>query len=231
MSLAVIVLAAGSGVRLGAALPKALVPLRGEPILVHALRAARPAADYLLVAAPPGHADAVRRLAAPFAATVVSGGLTRQESVLAALTALPAGVDVVLVHDAARALAPTALFHAVAAAVRSGHGAVVPALPVVDTIKRVARAADGDAGAAEVVRGTVDRSALRAVQTPQGFSTELLARAHAAAGEDATDDAGLVEALGEEVVLIPGSPRALKITTPWDLRLAEFLLGEGGTDA
>lgn len=226
MSVAVIVLAAGSGVRLGATLPKALVHLAGEPLLVHALRAAADAAEHLIVTAPAAHAEEVRRLAAPFGAVVVTGGQSRQASVAAALAALPHSADVVLVHDAARALAPSGLFDAVVAAVRAGNDAVVPALPVVDTIKRVGPARDGW----ERVTATVDRGPLRAVQTPQGFTRALLARAHAAAGSDtATDDAGLVEAIGGEVVLIPGSTRALKVTTAWDLRLAESLLA--GEDA
>lgn len=106
-----------------------------------------------------------------------------------------------------------------AAAVRSGHDAVIPVLPVVDTIKEV------DAG--ERVLGTVDRSALRAVQTPQGFRRAVLAAAHAAAGDPLTDDAGLVEKQGVPVVCVPGSEHALKITRPFDLALAEYLLTTG----
>lgn len=124
-----------------------------------------------------------------------------------------------LVHDAARALTPPALVEAVAAAVRAGHQAVIPVLPVVDTIKEVD--ADG------VVLGTVDRSALRAVQTPQGFRREVLAAAHAAAGDPLTDDAGLVEQQGVPVFCVPGSEYALKVTRPFDLTLAEQLLAAG----
>jgi 2-C-methyl-D-erythritol 4-phosphate cytidylyltransferase len=131
------------------------------------------------------------------------------------------GTDVVLVHDAARPLTPPALTAAVVAAVRAGHRAVVPVLPLADTVKRI-----DETGR---VLATVDRSTLRAVQTPQGFDPELLLRAHrvaAAAGAAATDDAGLVEALGEPVHTIPGDATAFKITTPWDHRLAEFLVEE-----
>jgi 2-C-methyl-D-erythritol 4-phosphate cytidylyltransferase len=147
---------------------------------------------------------------------VVAGGAERQASVAAALAAVPAGPEIVLVHDAARALTPPELVESVAEAVRAGHDAVIPVLPVVDTIK--------DVGAGEVVLGTVDRSALRAVQTPQGFRRSVLAAAHAAAGDPLTDDAGLVEKLGIPVVCVPGSEYALKVTRPFDLALAEHLL-------
>ncbi|MGW5670454.1 IspD/TarI family cytidylyltransferase, partial [Micromonospora sp. NPDC003776] len=119
----------------------------------------------------------------------------------------------------ARALTPPELVESVAEAVRSGHRAVIPVLPVVDTIKEV------DAG--ERVLGTVDRGALRAVQTPQGFRRSVLAAAHEAAGDSLTDDAGLVEKQGLPVVCVPGSELALKITRPFDLALAEHLLAAG----
>ncbi|GGJ97746.1 hypothetical protein GCM10010123_29760 [Pilimelia anulata] len=151
---------------------------------------------------------------------VVAGGATRQASVAAALAAAPAGLDIVAVHDAARALAPVALVEAVAAAVRAGAPAVVPVLPVVDTVRGV--------DAAGALAGVVDRAALRRVQTPQGFARAVLARAHAAAADDRTDDAGLVEALGVPVAAVPGAEAAFKITTPYDLALAEALLARAG---
>lgn len=219
---AVLVPAAGAGVRLGPGAPKALRPLAGEPLLVHAVRriAAAPSVRVIVVAAPMADVESVRELLAPVApVTVVPGGAERQASVAAALAAVPAGPEIVLVHDAARALTPPELVEAVAGAVRSGHDAVIPVLPVVDTIKEV------DAG--ERVLGTVDRSALRAVQTPQGFRRSVLAAAHAAAGDPLTDDAGLAEKQGVPVVCVPGSELALKITRPFDLALAEHLLAAG----
>ncbi|MEU1754663.1 2-C-methyl-D-erythritol 4-phosphate cytidylyltransferase [Micromonospora matsumotoense] len=219
---AVLVPAAGAGVRLGPGGPKALRLLGGEPLLVHAVRriAAAPSVHTIVVAAPAAEVDAVRRLLAPVAPVlVVAGGAERQESVANALAAVPPGPGIVLVHDAARALTPSALVEAVAAAVRAGHRAVIPVLPVIDTIKEV----DGDG----VVLGTVDRSALRAVQTPQGFRREVLAAAHAAAGDPLTDDAGLVEQQGVPVFCVPGSEYALKVTRPFDLTLAEHLLVAG----
>lgn len=220
---AVLVPAAGAGVRLGPGPPKALRPLDAQPLLVHAVRrlcAAR-CVGCVVVAAPPSDVDAVRALLALEATaavvTVVAGGASRQESVARALAAVPDGFDVVLVHDAARALAPPSLVETVAAAVRDGHDAVIPVLPVVDTVKVVD--ADG------YVERTVDRSVLRAVQTPQGFRRGLLAKAHAAAGPDqATDDAGLVERLGVAVRCVPGSELAIKITRPADLAIAQMLL-------
>lgn len=190
---------------------------------MHAVRrlAAAPSVRTIVVAAPLAELDAVRDLLAPVApVTVVPGGAERQASVAAALAAVPPGPEIVLVHDAARALTPPELVEAVAAAVRAGRPAVIPVLPVVDTIKEV--------GAEETVLGTVDRSVLRIVQTPQGFRRSVLAAAHAAAGDALTDDAGLVEKQGVPVSCVPGSEYALKITRPFDLALAEHLLAAGG---
>lgn len=216
---AVLVPAAGAGVRLGPGGPKALRLLDGEPLLVHAVRriAAAPSVRMIVIAAPAAEVDAVAALLAPVApVTVVPGGAERQESVGRALAAVPGDVGIVLVHDAARALAPPELVESVAAAVRGGRPAVIPVLPVVDTIKQV--------GPDDVVHGTVDRSVLRSVQTPQGFRHDVLAAAHAAATDPLTDDAGLVEKAGVEVTCVPGSDLALKITRPLDLVLAEALL-------
>lgn len=218
---AVLVPAAGAGVRLGPGRPKALRLLAGEPLLVHAVRrlAAAASVHTIVVAAPAAEVVGVRALLAPVAPViVVAGGAERQASVAAALAAVPAGPTIVLVHDAARALTPPELVESVAAAVRGGQAAVIPVLPVVDTIKEV----DAD----EVVLGTVDRSALRAVQTPQGFRRSVLTAAHAAAGDPLTDDAGLVEKQGVPVACVPGSEYALKITRPFDLALAEHLLAD-----
>ncbi|ASW56995.1 2-C-methyl-D-erythritol 4-phosphate cytidylyltransferase [Plantactinospora sp. KBS50] len=220
---AVLVPAGGAGVRLGPGAPKALRPLAGEPLLVHAVRriAAAPSVRSIVVAAPAAEVSAVRDLLAPVApVAVVPGGATRQQSVAAALAAVPAGPEIILVHDAARALTPSGLVESVAAAVRAGRAAVIPVLPVVDTIKEVS--------AGDLVLGTVDRSALRAVQTPQGFRREVLVAAHAAAADALTDDAGLVEKLGTSVSCVPGSEYALKITRPFDLLLAEHLLTRAG---
>jgi 2-C-methyl-D-erythritol 4-phosphate cytidylyltransferase len=204
---------------------------------VHAVRALAAAGSVRLVvvAAPTDDVEAVRGLLTHALAglagpgvpvVVVPGGPTRSLSVQAALKALPEDVDVVLVHDAARPLVPVGLVEAVDAAVRAGHPAVVPALPVVDTVKRVAPAADLP-GVEEVV-GTAERSALRAVQTPQGFRRDTLAQAYAAAERDgvldATDDAGLVERMGVPVVVVPGDEQAFKVTRPLDLLLADAVL-------
>jgi 2-C-methyl-D-erythritol 4-phosphate cytidylyltransferase len=128
---------------------------------------------------------------------------------------------VLLVHDAARAFTPPALIRAVVDAVAGGAPAVIPVLPVADTVRQV--------DASGSVTGTPDRTRLRVVQTPQGFSAELLARAYAglADGDSATDDAGLVERIGETVRTVPGHPHAMKITTPFDLAIAESVLAVG----
>jgi 2-C-methyl-D-erythritol 4-phosphate cytidylyltransferase len=219
---AVIVAAAGLGVRLGPGGPKALRTLGGEPLLVHAVRriAAAPSVAAIVVAAPPDAVEAAGALLDGVApVTVVPGGAHRQESVGNALAAVPADLPIVLVHDAARALAPPDLVESVAAAVRDGEAAVIPTLPVVDTIKHV--------DAHEAVLGTVDRASLRVVQTPQGFRRDVLTAAHAAAVDPLTDDAGLVERHGVRVRCVPGSPLALKITRPFDLGVAEQLLEAG----
>ena len=163
---------------------------------------------------------------------VVAGSpRSRQASVALGLAAALAAVpqaDVVIVHDAARALTPSEVTQRVVAAVRAGHEAVVPALPVTDTVKEVEARREGEP---EPVVGTPRRDRLRAVQTPQGFSTPVLVAAHRAgagrAGDEAlaaSDDAGLVEACGGSVVVVAGDERAMKVTTPMDLALAEMLL-------
>jgi len=229
---AVLVPAAGAGVRLGPGGPKALRLLAGEPLLVHAVRrvAAAPSVRVIVVAAPAADVPAIRELLAPVAPVTVVPAAQRQESVALALAAVPPELEIVLVHDAARALTPPALIESVAAAVRAGHPAVIPVLPVVDTIKEVASQAPTPApsvtgAGAERVLGTVDRSVLRVVQTPQGFRREVLVAAHAAAADVLTDDAGLAEKQGVPVVCVPGSELAFKITRPLDLILAEALLG------
>jgi 2-C-methyl-D-erythritol 4-phosphate cytidylyltransferase/2-C-methyl-D-erythritol 2,4-cyclodiphosphate synthase len=224
-ALGIVVVAAGSGTRLGGSEPKAFVALRGVPVLERALRgvfdSVEPAQVVLVV--PSSHLKAARSIAdrvagvASDSVSVVAGGATRQASVAAGLAALAAGVDTVLVHDAARALTPPVLFDRVARAVRSTGGGVIPALPVTDTVKRV--------GADAAVLGTVDRSDLVHVQTPQGFPRVDLDAAYAGAIEEHTDDAALFAAAGHVVTVVEGEARAFKITTPWDLRRAENVLG------
>ena len=218
---AVVVVAAGSGTRLGAGQPKAFVPLRGRTLLersLHAVRGMRHAVEVVVVA-PDGlveQAAALAEAALGRPAVVVAGGATRQLSVAEGLAVVAPEAEVVLVHDAARALAPASLFDAVVDAVRERGYGVVPGLPVSDTVKRVG--GDGE------VHETVDRSRLAAVQTPQGFPREQLLTAYALAASDETDDAALVAAAGFRVDVVPGDAHAFKLTTPWDLRRAEELL-------
>lgn len=238
METAAIVAAAGRGERMGPGVLKPLRPLGGVPILVHALTGLTAAASVgrVVVAAPPDAVEEMRRLLAayPFdaAVDVVPGGADRVATVALALAGLPADVDVVLVHDAARPLVSPRLVDAVAATVRAGAPACVPALPVADTIKEIrAPAADSDGAGAtmgQVIR-TPDRAGLCAVQTPQGFRRDVLVKAHEAAigrAGSATDDAGLVERLGITVEVIAGDPEAFKITRPIDLLLGEAILSE-----
>ena len=153
---------------------------------------------------------------------VVAGGGTRSASVRAGLGTVPDDVDVVVCHDAARPGASAGLFAGVIAAVRGGADAAVPVLPVSDTLKRVPEWDDSGG----VVAGTVDRSGVFAVQTPQAFRREVLVEAHVGEPE-ATDDAALVEAAGGTVMAIPGEAAAHKVTTAADLVVVEALLGGG----
>ncbi len=200
-------------------------------MLVHAVTALSRArlVDLVVVAAPPDGVAEVEALLALHDIgadlLVVAGGEHRQESVARALEALPPEVDVVLVHDAARPLAPSELVDAVAGAVLAGHGAVVPGLAMTDTVKRVVPDGQGEQQPEQVVE-TVQRFDLRCIQTPQGFDRAVLVKAHAAADGLATDDAGLVERLGLPVVVVTGSAEAFKITRPIDLLLAEAVLLE-----
>jgi 2-C-methyl-D-erythritol 4-phosphate cytidylyltransferase len=225
MSVVALVPAAGRGERLGSSVPKALVLVRGEPMLVHAVRGLLSAGCVrrVVVAAPEAevHTATAVLSAAGVDALVVSGGQCRTQSVHLALRAAMADAPdttVVLVHDAARAFTPPSVISAVVEAVQNGAPAVVPVLPVTDTVKRV------DSTGAVVA--TPDRSDLRIVQTPQGFRLDVLCRAFEAYPNDTTtDDAGLVERLGVPIITVPGHPNALKITTPFDLAVAEAVFG------
>lgn len=205
-----IVVAAGSGSRFGRA--KQYERLGDRRVLDWALEAARAVSEGVVLVVPPDSAG--RR--EPGIDAVVPGGATRSESVRAGLAAVPGEADVVLVHDAARPLATVGLFESVVAAVTAGADAAIPGVPVANTVKRVK---------GKKVVGTVDRSDLVEVQTPQGFRAAALRAAHA--GEpDATDDAALVEAAGGSVVIVPGEPSNLKLTHPHDLAVARVLLDE-----
>lgn len=206
-----VVPAAGRGDRLGAGIAKAFVELGGSTLVEIAVDSllASGVIQRVVVAAPPNRLEVTVSLVGD-RATVVAGGPERLDSVRLALAAV-GDPDFVLVHDAARPLTPAAQFQRVVAALRDGQRAVIPVLPVVDTIKAV------DANG--VVLGTPERDGLRAVQTPQGFETALLRRAYEQAGA-ATDDAALVENLGVPVHTVAGDVLAFKITTALDLRLA-----------
>jgi 2-C-methyl-D-erythritol 4-phosphate cytidylyltransferase len=219
MAVALIV-AAGRGVRLGSGRPKALVPLAGRPMLdwsVDTLRAL-PRVRRVVVALP---ADSLG--SAPEGTIAVAGGSVRSQSVREALRACGEG-DPVIVHDAARPLAPVELFQrALDELERCGADAVIAAAPVSDTIKQVAP--DG-----RTVTGTLDRARLWAVQTPQVFRRAALEAALLGATDeelaDATDDAWLIERSGGEVRIVPSDRGNLKVTTAEDLRVAEFLISE-----
>lgn len=226
--------AAGSGSRLGCEGPKALVELSGRPLVWWAARGLRAGGvGTIVVTAPAASLDEFRAVIADIGGVEVVAGSdrSRQASVALGLAALGQRNegDVVLVHDAARPLTPAQVTARVIDAVRAGAGAVIPVLPVTDTLKSV--------DASGVVTGTPRRADMVAVQTPQGFRWDVLMRAHeagASLGADeavaATDDAGLVEAIGAVVHTVAGDERSLKVTRPLDLSLAQLLAGQERLD-
>jgi 2-C-methyl-D-erythritol 4-phosphate cytidylyltransferase len=213
-----VVPAAGLGERLRAGIPKAFCELDGRSLLEWAVAGLLKSGvvDHVVAVVPVDRIDQAKQVLGN-QATVVAGGAGRTDSVGLALSALPGDPEFVLVHDAARALTPPELIVRVVDALRAGHAAVVPALPLHDTIKAV------DANG--VVLGTPERAGLRAVQTPQGFATDLLLRAYQrATGAVFTDDASLVEHVGGQVQVVDGDPLAFKITTQLDLLLAQAIV-------
>jgi 2-C-methyl-D-erythritol 4-phosphate cytidylyltransferase len=203
VSVAAIVVAGGRGVRFGG--PKQFSPLGELSVAAHSVRATRAVADFVVLVVPEDYHGAGEG-----ADVVVIGGETRAASVRAGLQSLPA-CEVVVVHDAARPLASSALFDAVVSAVQCGADGAIPGLQVTDTVKRAVTRQGRT-----VVVGTLDRSELVTVQTPQAFRRDVLERAHAA-HDDATDDAALVEAAGGTVIIVAGEAKNLKITEAADL--------------
>ena len=227
--LAVVLVAAGDGTRLGAGIPKSLVKVGEQSLLEHALEHIVGASGLaqIIVASHENHVPEFERIvrakvaalgAGHIALSFTPGGTSRQGSITNALAKVHADLSVVLVHDAARAFAPAELFDRVANAVRKTGLSIVPVLPIVDSIKRV----DGD-----VLVAAVDRSELRAAQTPQGFVASELIAAHANVEGDFTDDAALMQSLGKKVQTVEGDAVAFKITTPADLAYAELMQSSG----
>ena len=225
MSTIAIIVAAGAGVRMGGDVPKALMPLGGRPMLLWSLETIRasPLVEGVVVLAPPGREGSVRALVAGGGAPVIvaPGAASRAESVREGLRAAPAGVERVMVHDAARPLVSAALIEAVLGALAGVDGAIAAA-PVVDTLKR------GDAEG--LIGGTVAREGLWAAQTPQAFRAASLREAVAAAERAgtlaaSTDCASIVEAWGGRVRLVASGAPNPKVTTPADAVLAHAILG------
>ena len=211
---AAIIAGAGMGHRLGAEIPKALIQIQGITLLERAFTSLSKVVDEIIITAPEGYEEQFKAIVGQ-SAEVLTGGVLRSDSIRVALKALSPSVESVLIHDAARALASSALATRVLSDVQSGQSAVIPVLKVIDTIKEIDR--DG------FVRATPDRSSLVAAQTPQGFNRQVLERAHSAS-DDATDDAALVEAIGVKVKTIEGEASAFKITTKEDIGQALLLL-------
>ncbi|NLV54053.1 MAG: NTP transferase domain-containing protein [Acidimicrobiales bacterium] len=211
----VVVVAGGSGSRFGAA--KQFVEVAGRPVVAWSVAAARSLGGGVVLVVPAGREDDAPIGGADGSDVVVAGGASRSESVRSGLAAVPAGVEVVVVHDAARPAASPALFAAVVAAVDAGADAAVPGVDIVDSLRFRAG-------------GTVDRDVLVAVQTPQAFRAPVLRAAHAAGGE-ASDDATLVEDAGGRVVVVPGEEANVKLTRPGDLDALARALGTAAVGA
>ena len=217
--------AAGSGSRLGSERPKAFVGLAGRPLLAESLERldASDWVDAIVVAAPPGWEEPAillaEELVASKVAAVVTGGATRAESVRVALAEVPDDALVVLVHDAARPLVDDAVIERLLGKLAEGVDGVVPGIPIGDTVKRVDRG---------IVAETIDREALVAVQTPQVFVSDRLRAAYAGELEGTTDCASLVERAGGRVAVVPGDRRLVKVTTADDLELVARLLADDG---
>lgn len=216
-----ILVAAGTGERLGGDRPKAFAALAGRPLLAESLERldASDWVDAIVVAAAPEWEEPTillaEELVASKVASVVTGGATRAESVRNALAEVPAEALVVLVHDAARPLVDDAIVERLLGRLGEGLDGVIPGLPIADTVKRV------DGG---IVAETVDRNSLVVVQTPQAFVADRLRAAYAGELVDATDCASLVESSGGRIGVVPGDARLVKVTTPDDLALVERLL-------
>lgn len=213
-------MAAGQGVRAGGGTPKQFREVAGAPLVLHALRPflRHPAVDTCVLVLPGADAaDPPAWLSELIGQRllVVAGGAARQESATAGLAALPPSCSVVVVHDGARPVVDDAVLEHILAHARAGRGAIA-AFPVSDTLKAVS--AEGR------ITATVPREGLWRAQTPQGFPRALLERAYAASGATATDEAALVEALGHEVVVVPDSPRNIKVTTPDDFAMVDMIL-------
>ena len=227
-SVAVVLLAAGKGERLGANAPKAFVELAGKSLLEHSVFRALATSNLkqLIIAVPESHLEQTLEFEEQLSnqgvdIRVVVGGKTRQESVSESLAVLSGGIDIVLVHDSARSLASTELFNRVADAVFENQIGVIPALQVADTIKKY----KGD-----VIQETIERSNLVRAQTPQGFLASVLVAAHVGATEEFTDDAALIQSLGGTVMMIQGEEQAMKITTAEDFERAQtYLLAHART--
>lgn len=222
MNIEVIIPAAGAGQRLGEPIPKAFVELKGKPLVCYALKAFEltPTIKQIILAVPIDYMEKFQALAEEYgiskARVVVPGGMTRQLSVGQALDSVSADADYVLVHDAAR---PFITAQGIQNFIAKGYGeaAAVLAVPVKSTVKR--------SNSQGYVEETLERNQLWEIQTPQMFRADVLRRAHTQAPDaNASDDAVLVERLGERVKIIEGHDGNIKITTPEDLRWAEWVI-------
>lgn len=221
---AALVPAAGRGARMGGDRPKQYLSIGGVPLLVHALRIlqAAPCVHHIILAVPAADHDyCAKDIVEPYHLTkvtrIVAGGAQRQDSVRAALEAVDGDAEVVLVHDAVRPFLTVDMVTGVCAAA-ARHGGAITAIPVRDTLKEV--------GAQDEIQRTVDRSHLWQAQTPQAFRRDILQRAHEQAAVDryiGTDEADLVQRIGERVVVVEGSGENIKVTRPEDLIIGEAI--------
>lgn len=235
----VIIVAGGKGLRMGGELPKQFIPIEGRPVLMRTLDTfhACDSSIQIILVLPRDHQEYWRELCALYSFTVphriADGGATRFHSVQSGLALVDAPEALVAVHDGVRPFVNHEVISRCYADAEA-HGAVVPVIPVVETVRQLIREeeAEGEARHLEVIVNsrsvTVDRNAYRLVQTPQTFRATLLRRAYKQPYTDAfTDDASVVEALGEAVTLVDGNRENIKLTTPFDLIVAKALIDSG----
>ena len=235
----VIIVAGGKGLRMGGELPKQFIPIEGRPVLMRTLDTfhACDSSIQIILVLPRDHQEYWRELCALYSFTVphriADGGATRFHSVQSGLALVDAPEALVAVHDGVRPFVSHEVISRCYADAEA-HGAVVPVIPVVETVRQLIREeeAEGEARHLEVIVNsksvTVDRNAYRLVQTPQTFRATLLRRAYKQPYTDTfTDDASVVEALGEAVTLVDGNRENIKLTTPFDLIVAKALIDSG----
>ena len=218
-----VITAGGRGERFGSFIPKQFIEIKGKPILLWAVERiwSCPKISELVVVVPEEYLEKTKEMLKDREVKLTCGGNHRQDSVFAGLKTISPQAEMVLIHDGVRPFPSRELIERVIEGVEK-YGSAVPGIPLKETVKEVEKRSGR-------ILATIDREQLFLIQTPQGFAREIILRAHQRAqnlGFYTTDDAGLVEWLGEEVFLVEGEETNIKITTPFDLKLAEQIAQE-----